>query len=258
MLLTNAVLPQDVLVVVRSPAEYADRIWETFWEFGIPTFLEAGIPIYRVGVIRALLALVKLEAEGWSRGDLLAVLHDEYIRPECWPAERARWLPQVERILRQLGIVSGKEDLRERLSILVSGCENQRSALDRSACQLALEIVEGLVKLFSDWQTPTTLSNWIARWKKLADDCRLLRRRSGRNDSPGSSEDNLPGQGRLIGEDQWSFLDSLDQRAWGCLFGTLHRLEKLYVRLGRARGSSPARQGCNGPSAAGAGTRGFA
>jgi ATP-dependent helicase/DNAse subunit B len=228
------VLPQDVLVVVRSAAEYADRIWETFREFGIPIFLEAGVPIYRVGVIRAFLALVKLGAEGWSRGNLLAVLHNEYIRPECWPAERDRWLPQVERVLRQLGIVSGKERLRQRLSTLGSACENQRNAADPSAIQLALQVVEGLLALFSDWENPASLSGWIARWMKLVEDCRLLRRGSGIKDSLESSEDDFPGNGRISKDEEWRFLDSLDQRAWECLLGTLHRLERLYLRLDRA------------------------
>ncbi|MCS7238969.1 MAG: PD-(D/E)XK nuclease family protein [Thermoguttaceae bacterium] len=232
------VRPGDVLVVVRSFGEYADRLWEVFGQFGIPIYLESGIPLRRIGAIRGLLGLVDLERRDWPLRQLLAVLRHSYFRPGWASTNKMTWLPAVEQALRSCGVAGGRELLTARLKSLAENALSEVSSLPQEAFAKASEILGGLANLTQQWSTPAPWKEWINRWQKAVDLCGLANppasAGNGQEDlgGEGSQSLELPGQFALGGTSQGPG-SLIEQRAWTTLWSACEELAHFYRRLGQ-------------------------
>ncbi len=115
---TPKVRPEEIVVIFRSLAEVAPLVRETFPSLGVPFALEAVPKLGEVPAIRALLGLLRLEAEDWPFRRVLSVLGSSYFRPD-WPecAEEGT-LDVAHRLVRFLQIPRGKNRLLRRVAAL--------------------------------------------------------------------------------------------------------------------------------------------
>ncbi len=80
-LLLDGVKPDQIVVGLRNIGDYASLIDETFTAAGIPIACEAGQPLSRFPVIKALVSVLQLEVDDWPFDQLCAVLHSNYFHP---------------------------------------------------------------------------------------------------------------------------------------------------------------------------------
>ena len=240
----RVVRPKDVVVVVRSFAEYADRIWQTFREFGIPTYIEGGLPLSRVGIIRALLTLIALEVESWPLPKLLAILRNRYFRPRWLEGGDSAVVAQVETVLRSLNLAGGKEAVLEQLRNWVSAKsqEEQQPGAENPCPELrTLQIVQELAECFSSWREVASWGEWIRRWTLLAERCGLLSELSAEI-SPAKQPEAMGKSPPWIPAENGEELRLLDRRAWIVLSSKLGELQNLYEATGIAEQAFTAKE----------------
>ena len=227
--------PTDIVVVVPSFAEYGDRIWQTFREFGIPTFVEGGFPLSRVGIVRAFLTLVGLEVEGWRLPTILAVLRNRYFHSAWLPEGNPTVLADVENVLRSLNIAGGKEVVLERLKSRVSqqSAEQEGEIEDCSPDLRTLRVLAELADHFSSWENPAPWAVWLNRWKHLAQKCGLVSELVV-EEAASSHWVRTAGSSSLISPEEEEKLKILDRRAWRALWSKLDDLKNLYTATGMA------------------------
>jgi ATP-dependent helicase/nuclease subunit B len=104
LLLDGGARPDDVLVVVRDLAPYADLVREVFDDYGIALDVEGAVPLVRNPAVATLLRCLRLPEEGWPFAAVTALLRSGYFRPG-WPEAQgdAEMPRQAEALLRLLG-----------------------------------------------------------------------------------------------------------------------------------------------------------
>lgn len=229
------VRPGDILVVVRSFTHYGDRIWETFRRFGIPVYIESGLPLRRVGIVRALLAAVELAVRDWPLRHLLTVVRHSYFRPACCPADKTSWLPGVVWAIRACGVASGRQAFQRRLEALQKQARGEGNDKQLSALGLARQIVDVLSQATADWSQPAPWSVWINRFCQLAACCGIapgdaagIASAAGRRPQPETTPLDQAEQFLLT---QASAPADVDMRAWKLLWEGCGLIELLYQKL---------------------------
>jgi superfamily I DNA/RNA helicase len=79
-LLVDGTAPQDVVVAFRSTRDVADRVRQTFDDFGIPTALDAARRLAATPLVRSLTNVLRLAAEDWPYRRVLQAAGDRSLR----------------------------------------------------------------------------------------------------------------------------------------------------------------------------------
>lgn len=172
----HPVPPGDVAVVFRSMAEVDPLVREIFDNLGIPVALESGLTLERSTALTALAGLLRLDGEDWPFRGLLAVLSDNYFRPE-WPEwEDGLAVVAAERAIRGLQIPRGRKRLlvelqRQAEHHTSSGRAEERARQARLALPLLVRLQQSLDRL----PNRATLDRWANAWRQLADETGLVR-----------------------------------------------------------------------------------
>lgn len=240
------VSPGDIVVVVRSFTEYGDRIWEVFRDYGIPVYLESGLPLRRVGPIRALLSLVDLEWRNWPIRQLLAVLRHSYFRPKWCSGDKTGWLPGVELALRSCGVPAGRQAFTSRLRSLAENPPADAELLSREVFAQAKAMLEGLAMLLGQLSTPARWCEWVNRFAAIVDECGLNQPIGKAALSPiGLGDDNQSGKTENLDSASSSAhtglsvpklaegMDLVESRAWSTFWSACDELANFYRRLDR-------------------------
>ena len=118
-LLLDGVPPGDIVVALRGLDDYADLLESTFRASHIPFASEAGRPLSRSPVLRAVLSALRLETEGWSFRRLMGLLNSNFFNP-AWPEFREGGAKgETAAVLRRMKLDADREQmlyglLRER------------------------------------------------------------------------------------------------------------------------------------------------
>lgn len=109
------VRPGEVVVVFRTLEAIDELVRETFGRKGIPFVIESGRPLARSRTLRALVDLLRLHVEDWPFRRLLAVLGSGLFQPTWpqWQGEASRLA--AERVIRQLQVPQGRDELLRQL-----------------------------------------------------------------------------------------------------------------------------------------------
>ena len=83
-LLLDGAAADDILVVLRDVAPYADVLAEVFDEYGVPAEVEGAEPLTRNPAAALLLRAVRLPDDDWPFAGVTALLRNTYFRP-LWP-----------------------------------------------------------------------------------------------------------------------------------------------------------------------------
>ncbi len=210
------VRPADVVIVARSPASMAELVREAFDDLGIPYALESGVPLSRVPLVVALVAVLRLHAEDWPFRGLLHVMGNNYFRPD-WPEWRGgAALTSADRAIRSLQIARGRATLLAALRRAVPApCATAANAADQegSAARGTLTVLEHLAVTFDRLPRQAPATVWVRHLASLADELGLTRE---------------------LQNDIAAAADSLDREAWRLLREAIAAVEKFTTARGAA------------------------
>lgn len=178
---------ERIAVVYRSLGDSAPLVREVFGQLGIPYALEAGQRLAEAPVLRALVALLELDAEDWPFRRLLAVLANNYFRPRwrSWRKIGAR--AAVEWVVRELQMPAGRDALinyvtgwaeRKKPQRRDGGdtpADERRAEQRRQRAALALPVLEQLRDALDGLPRKATAAGWTEALAELAGQVGLLR-----------------------------------------------------------------------------------
>jgi ATP-dependent helicase/DNAse subunit B len=168
--LADGARPDEIVVVFRRLREAAPRVREVFAEFGIPAALEAGVPLAATGLVRTLLALLRLDAENWPFRRVVAVATNNMLSAIDRPARAATdWL------VRELQVAEGRRELIERVEQLAALAEPDTPKSDAGPRQrratsaaIALPVLRRLADALDDLPESAPPTLWLAALERLA------------------------------------------------------------------------------------------
>jgi len=205
LLIRGEARPGEIAVVFRSLQDVAALLGEVFGDLGIPFALEVGQPLDRAPALRALVALLQLDAKDWPAGNLLAVVGSNYFQPD-WPEwSSVNTVVAVEKAVRRLQTPGGRQRLIEQLERAAGGDIPEVSPLPEGEGQgvralgtadstqshrphpnplplgegtdarLSLALLRRLAHTLGELPQRATLADWAAAWQRLAQQTGLLR-----------------------------------------------------------------------------------
>lgn len=188
--------PGDVVVSFRSTRDIADRVRQTFGDYGIPTYLDAPLRLSATPLVRSLLAVVRLHAEDWPYRLLLRVIGDRALRAfdDVAPGSaggsrggeaqlsavprRSRGLLKedvraaAELCIRHAQLPAGRRTLAEQLALWaasVIGGEDAELSTPQHASRVAAPVLARLGEWLDDLPKRADIPGWIAAIERLAD-----------------------------------------------------------------------------------------
>jgi len=192
----QAVRPGEIAVVFRAAQDADSPIAEVLTELGVPFALETGQTLDRSPALTALVTLLRLDAEDWPPGDLLAVLRSNYFRPD-WPEWRhGETAAPTERIIRRLRIARGRKHLFDALQ--AAGSTGRPKGLSDTTV-----VLQRLAAALDELPQKASPGQWIRAWQRLARETGLL----------AAAEEDLPErlQAGLSDRQAWARLtDAMD------------------------------------------------
>jgi len=204
----------EVVVVFRTLEDVQWLVREVFGKLGIPFVVDCWPALRSCPALRALVALLRLELDDWPWSGLSAVLHSSYFQPD-WP----QWQPPdsaaaVDRVLRQTGVLEGKQRWLEALSARLGQSGADRQSDDQTHdVHLAAEVLKRLAQALEELPQKATLADWAKAWEKLAQRTGLLR----------TAAQGLPGgvTPSVTDTDGWQQLQKMlaDSQRWEQLLG---------------------------------------
>jgi ATP-dependent helicase/DNAse subunit B len=178
LLVEDGVKPGDIAVVFRSPQDSGSLAAEVFERLGLPIAWEQGVRLDRVPLLRALVALLKLDQEDWPFDSLLAVLGGNYFQPS-WPAwQNGRTSAPLERLIRRFQIPKGRDELlsrRDLQSVDENRTDSDVDPLVRQIENPSYEVLSQLAAAFDELPQKATLPDWANAWDRLARQLGMLR-----------------------------------------------------------------------------------
>jgi ATP-dependent helicase/DNAse subunit B len=185
LLLREGARPDDVLVILRDLAPYADLIHEVFDEYEVPLDLDFADPLTRNPAVAVLLRALRLPEDDWPFAGVTALLRNTYFRPG-WPETGGRpEMPQrAEVLLRLLREPRGREAYlaaaRRWAEQPQPGLEDEQAeeSRRRRTHELAKECGTFLERFFRAWDDAPArarLADHVAWLRGFADDLGVTR-----------------------------------------------------------------------------------
>ncbi len=210
--LIAGVSPTDIVVAFRSPDEYGDLVNEMFTDAGIPFANPVQHSLAQIPVVKALVALLRAEADDWSHQQLLSCLQNNYFQPQWAEYDNGTAIRAVSTGLRRLKLRRGRNTILNRLASAAQKSppvenlaptqieqwqESQRTL--QKACDFLNRLAEALKPL----QSARTMQSWAETLVQLGREVLLIPGIS----REGAEADELPDSRDVEG---WRvFVDSL-------------------------------------------------
>jgi ATP-dependent helicase/DNAse subunit B len=189
LIVEEGVKPGEIAVVFRSPQDPGSLAAEVFERLGLPVAWEQGLRLDRVPILRALVAMLKLDLDDWPFNSLLAVIGGNYFNPP-WPEwQKNDAAVDLERTIRQRQIPQGRATLLQELNrkfrpvkngelpdVLPDGSllnDDGLNDIDHSSSLFKLAAA------FDELPQKATLPDWAKAWEKLARQTGMLNTISG-------------------------------------------------------------------------------
>jgi ATP-dependent helicase/DNAse subunit B len=180
------VAPGDILVVFRSLSEAAAVVREIFGQFGIPCVIGASPALQTAGIASGLVSWLRLDADDWPFRRVLAVLGHNYFRPSGPEWHDGRAAVALARLVRELGIPSGRSELVRSVDRWAARAAADASAKRRLSrrlldAQLAAPLLHKMCGVLDALPKRATPQDWAEAIGQLAAAAGLF---DAANDSP--------------------------------------------------------------------------
>jgi ATP-dependent helicase/DNAse subunit B len=127
----GAVAPASIAIIARSLAPYAPLVRQVFPRYGLPFRLERGCPLADCPIIRAAMAMVRLQTEDYSYRAVARLLKSNYFVPAAFDAD-AETARAAVRLTRDANVWKGRDSYPRGFAYLRSRLESEAEALDES------------------------------------------------------------------------------------------------------------------------------
>jgi ATP-dependent helicase/nuclease subunit B len=172
-LLVAGVAPGDVVVAFRSTRDVADRVRQTFEDFGIPAFIDAAPRLAASALVRTLVAVLRLAAEDWPYRRLLEVVGNRSLTLFASPEEDGEARRAMETCVRYAQLPEGRKPLLGQIIAWADDANRTSRPLAEEAT-LAAVALGRLARLLDFLPRRGPLERWIAALGSLANDLGLL------------------------------------------------------------------------------------
>jgi ATP-dependent helicase/nuclease subunit B len=184
-LLRDGAFKEDILVVCRDIAPYADILTEVFDEYAVPAEVDGTEPLTRNPAVSVLLRTMRLPDDDWPFAGVTALLRNTYFQP-LWPeaTERPDVAQRAEMLLRLLGEPRGRDAYLKAVTAWAEkqepGLEDEQAeeSLRRRKHELAKECAPFLQRFFQAWEgapAKAPLAEHLAWLRLFAQDVGITR-----------------------------------------------------------------------------------
>jgi len=142
-LLAGGVAAPRIAVLYRDAAPYATLLREAFAAAGLPVDGPPVRTLAQTAAGRALVGLLQLDADGWTRQGVADWLAAAPVRGARGPVPAARW----DRVARRAGVVGGRDQWRRRLADVAPDA-------DPDAAAALLALLDALWRRLDDRSAP--------------------------------------------------------------------------------------------------------
>lgn len=184
MIVDEGVRPGEIAVVYRSVSEVAPLIREVFGGLGLPVAIEAQQTLDSAPMVKALTSLLRLELDNWPFRQVLALLSNNYFRPQLPQWDEVATPAACERLVRMLQIPSGRDALMEQCERWAHLDEAEPGEQPRQwsewvqqridDAQHAWPLVRWLTQVFDALPRKATQTQWAAAIAQLAQQTGML------------------------------------------------------------------------------------
>lgn len=211
------VAPGEIAVVFRSLGDVAPLVREVFDALGLPYAIEIARSLNECRALAALIEFVQLEVEDWPLRRLVALLTNNFLAPR-WPElADPRTIVAAERLIRSLGIPSGRRELIDRARQLAEDAPDDQADSRKKRAQehakRTLPILEQLQAALSRLPDRATPRDWAGALEALAKDLGIDRQL----DAESAADDPSP-----------------ERAAWNRYFTSLAAEEELAELIGQS------------------------
>ena len=120
---------QSIAVIVRSTEGYASLVRQVFPRYGFPFRVEAGRRLSECPIVRAAMALARLQVENYSFRALARLVKSNYFDPSAFGADAAT-AREALHLAREANVWEGRTRYAERLESLRSRARRSADMLD--------------------------------------------------------------------------------------------------------------------------------
>ena len=120
---------QSIAVIVRSTEGYASLVRQVFPRYGFPFRVEAGRHLSECPIVRAAMALARLQVEDYSFRALARLIKSNYFDPSAFGADAAT-AREALHLAREANVWEGRERYAERFEYLRSRARRSADMLD--------------------------------------------------------------------------------------------------------------------------------
>ncbi|HYO25198.1 MAG TPA: PD-(D/E)XK nuclease family protein, partial [Lacipirellulaceae bacterium] len=175
-LIAGGAAPADVVVAFRTTRDVAERVRQTFADYGIPYRLDHARPLAASPLLRTLTSVLRLAAEDWPYRRVLQVAGDRSLRlfdegRAGAPASNTR--RAIETCVRYAQLPSGRRALMGQLTAWAEDAERSSEPTSGDAA-LAARALGGLAALLSHLPRRATIDRWVVALGALANELGLL------------------------------------------------------------------------------------
>lgn len=160
-LLLTGVPAEEIVVAVRNLDDYADLFEETFQAAAIPFWSEAGEQLERSPLVKALLAVIQLEREGWPFARLAAIVNSNYFRPQWNSVDNDLAARSLLAQLRRLKLPSDREAMIKGLSRVAGQQLEDNENPHVQAAKTGLSLLEGLSAVTRPLGKKAAFGKWV-------------------------------------------------------------------------------------------------
>jgi ATP-dependent helicase/nuclease subunit B len=124
--LGRVIVPDDILVILRSLAEYGDRVEEVFQQFGIPVLVHRTRRLCESPLVKTLLSALEAVAGDGERDAVLGFLKSSYVRTSA--LKDGAEPDQIATAALRAGVIAGLNEWPERIRRYRNRLEAQSSS----------------------------------------------------------------------------------------------------------------------------------
>jgi ATP-dependent helicase/DNAse subunit B len=195
-LLLDGVSPEEIVVALRAPDDYADIVDEMFTAAGIPFSCDVAQPLTKWPPLKLLLGALQLEIEDWPFSRLMGLLDSNDFRPAWEEWANGQAVRDVADQLRHLGLDAGRDAILSHLARRAGGDAGETSAegtraaaaleLRRSA-RSAVGLLERLSRTTAPLRRGADFKTWSEEILRLIGEFGLLPSADGTTGEPDST-----------------------------------------------------------------------
>lgn len=121
----------SIAVIARSLADYAPLVRQVFPRYGLPFRVDARVPLTAVPVVRAAMALIRLQARDYAFRSVAGLLQSGYFRPAAFGGTAADARAAV-RLARDAGVWTGRDAYGRGFAALRGKLARRADAVDEA------------------------------------------------------------------------------------------------------------------------------